>query len=303
MAKAKAKKEKKTKKFQKPSKHQLKEWLIDVLLWLLGCLFYSAAVHIFTSPNHIAPGGVTGISTILNYSFGWRIGTLSLILNIPLFILARIFLGKKFIIRTAIVTTMLSVIMNVTEPFFPQYTGDKLLATLFGGVIMGIGISFIFLRGATSGGTDIIAKLLRAKWPHISMGRVILAIDFIVVVISGIVYHSIESVLYAVIAIFVSSRTIDYIMYGTGNGKMLMVVTKHSDEIAKAVTERMHRGVTILPVKGGYTGEEKNMLLFAVRSSEVAKLNKIIRSIDPNPFTIITEAGEILGEGFKLKED
>lgn len=298
------KKENKTAiKLKAPTRKQAKEAIIDVLLWTVGCALYSAAVHIFTAPNNIAPGGVTGIATVLHYSLGWRIGTTSLLLNVPLFVLAAVFLGKRFILRTAIVTTLLSAVMNITEPFLPAYTGDKLLAALFGGLLMGAGLALIFLRGATSGGTDILAKLLRSKWQYISMGRVVLAIDFIVVVISGIVYRSVESMLYAIIAIFVSSRVIDYIMYGTGNGKMLMVVTKHSDEIIERVTHSMHRGVTVLPVKGGYTGEEKNMLVFAVRSSEVARLYKIIRSIDPGSFTIVTEAGEILGEGFKVNPD
>lgn len=285
------------------SRRKIREITPDLLLWLVGCLFYSAAVHTFTSPNRIAPGGVTGLASVVNYCFGWRIGTLSFIMNVPLFILAAIFLGRRFIVRTAFVTTLISLVMNMIEPFAPQYTGDRLLAALFGGLFMGIGSAFIFLRGATTGGVDILAKLFRIKWQHISIGRLILFMDIVVVVISGFVYHSLESALYAVITIFVSSRAIDYIMYGTGNGKMLMVITKRSGEITKAVTEKMNRGVTIVPIKGGYTGEDKTMLIFAVRTSEVARLNKIIRSIDTNPFTIISEAGEILGEGFKNTSD
>ena len=148
-----------------------------------------------------------------------------------------------------------------------------------------------------------MGRLMRLKWPHISMGRVILAADLLVIVISGIVFKSIESVLYAIITVFVSSRAIDYILYGTGNGKMLMVFTEKADDIAKAITGQTPRGVSILPVKGGYTGKDKNMVICAVRSSEVSRINKIINSVDPNTFTIISEAGEILGEGFKSADE
>ena len=180
----------------------------------------------------------------------------------------------------------------------PSYTGDTLLAACFCGVLSGIGLAIIFIRDATTGGTDVIAKLVHKKFQHISIGTVILLADALVAITSGIVYKNFESVLYAAIVIFISSRTIDYIIYGTGGGKMLLIVTDYADEIIKAITEELSRGVTVLPVKGGYTGEDKNMLMCAIRSHEIAKLNRIIRSVDEKAFVIVTEAGEILGEGF-----
>lgn len=277
---------------------------IDVLYWLAGCFLYALGLNLFLAPNHIAQGGVTGAATLLNYLIPQvTIGQFALLLNIPLFLVAWKFLGVKFLVRSAIVTTMLSAVIDILALFIPKFDGNLILAAIFGGALSGAGLSLIFLRGATSGGTDVLARLLRLKWPHISMGRVIMMADLCIVTAAGFVYGNLESVLYATIVVFMSSKVIDYIMYGTGNGKLLMVITNHAKEISARVTKEMHRGVTILPVQGGYTGENKNMIICAVRSSEVARLSKIIRSIDEAPFIIVSEAGEILGEGFKAGSD
>ncbi len=281
----------------------VREGVTDVLMWIIGCLLYAAAMNVFNVPNQIAPGGVSGIAMLLNHLFHTPIGLMVLAINVPIFLIAWKFLGWRFLLNSMIATVLLSVSIDVTAPFLPAYQGDRLLAALFGGVLSGAGMALIFIRGATTGGVDIISRLLRRKWPHLPMGRLIMFCDLVVVAAAWIVYGNMESALYAIIVIFVSGQVIDYIMYGTGNGKMLFVVTTHAKEIADAVTKEMHRGVSILPVRGGYTGEDKNMLICAVRSSEVARLSRIIRRIDQNPFIVVAEAGEILGEGFKTGEE
>lgn len=281
----------------------VREKVIDVLMWIAGCLLYAVSMNMFNVPNQIAPGGVSGIATLLNYLFHTPIGVMVLAINVPIFLIAWKFLGWRFLLNSMIVTVLFSVAIDVTALFLPVYQGDRLLAALFGGVLSGAGMALIFIRGATTGGVDIISRLLRRKWPHLPMGRLIMFCDLFVVAAAWIVYGNMESALYAIIVIFVSGQVIDYLMYGTGNGKMLFVVTTRAQEIAGAVTKEMHRGVSILPVRGGYTGEEKNMLICAVRSSEVARLSRIIRRIDQNPFIVVAEAGEILGEGFKTGED
>lgn len=280
-------------------KQKIKEILIDILFCGIGGMLFSLSVNMFTSPNQIAPGGFTGIATLLNYLFELPIGTMIFILNIPLFALAYKFFGRDFIFKTLIVTLYVSLIIDLTERFIPTYAGDRLLAALFGGVLSGGGLALVFLRGATTGGTDILAKLLRIKWPYISMGSVILFADLAVVIASGFVYRNIESVLYAIIVLFVSSRSIDYMLYGRGYGKVLTIFTTNGEEMAKTITDEMRRGVSIAPAKGGYTGENRSMLICAVRISEVPKLSKIIKKNDPDAFVIITEAGEIFGRGFK----
>ncbi|HIT54549.1 MAG TPA: YitT family protein [Candidatus Fimivicinus intestinavium] len=300
-----AKKRPEPRAFGSPRKRgsRVRERFIDVLLWIVGCLLYAVAMNVFNVPNHIAPGGVSGLATLLNYLIHTPVGVMVLIINIPIFLVAWRFLGWRFLLNSMIVTVLLSVSIDVTALFLPAYQGDRLLAALFGGVLSGAGMALIFIRGATTGGVDIISRLLRQKWPHLPMGQLIMFCDLVVVVAAWLVYGNMESALYATIVIFVSGQVIDHIMYGTGNGKMLFVVTTHAREIAGAVTKEMHRGVSILPVRGGYTGEDKNMLICAVRSSEVARLGRIIRRIDPAPFIVVAEAGEILGEGFKMGED
>lgn len=282
------------------SKENAKNYTIDLLFWLAGCSCYAFSTAMFTAPNHIAAGGATGLAIVLNYVAPQiPIGTWSFIINIPLFILAWRVIGLKFIFRSAIVTVMLSIVIDLFSLFVPAYTGNPLLAVIFGGVCNGTGLALIFLRGATSGGTDILARVIRTKFAHIPMGRMILFIDCIVIVISGFVFKSLESVLYALIVVFISSKTIDSIMYRTGSGKLLMVVTDNARKMSDAITSEMHRGVTLLPVRGGYTGKEKSMLIIAVRNNEVSHAYRIIHEFEPKPFIIISDAGEILGEGFK----
>ena len=289
---------------KKPTKKAVITFLTDNIIWLAGCSLYSVGVLIFAVPNGIAQSGITGLSIIINHLIHTPVGLTNLVLNIPLTILAWVFIGRSFVARTFWVTVMLSVALDVFTPLLKSYayTGDKLLAALFCGAISGFSLALVLMRGATTGGVDTIARLFRYKWPHISMGRVILVADIIVIITAAVVFKSVESALYAAIVIFVSSRVIDYVLYGTRSGKMLMVVTKNAPEISKALTSQINRGVTVLPVQGGYTGQEKKMLICAVRDNEVSKLNKVIWQIDPNPFIIISEAGEILGEGFKMPE-
>ena len=285
-------------------KKKILDVLVDNLFWLAGCISYSAGVTIFAVPNNLAQSGMTGVAIIVNYLIHTPIGITNFVLNVPLFILAWLFVGKKFTIKTLWVTTMLSFVMDamtamISKGIIPAYKGDKLLACIFCGALCGLGLSLAFLRNATTGGTDIIMRLLKRIWPHYSMGKLIMALDGIVVVSAAIVFRSAESALYAAILIFISSRVVDYVMYGAGNGKMLLVFTDKAHEVSKAITSRMTRGVSIVPVEGGYTGEHKSMLICVLRSSEVSKVRKIIKDADPCTFKVITEAREVLGEGFR----
>ncbi len=289
----------------KINKKRIVDFLIDNVFFLIGCISYSAGVTIFAVPNNLAQSGMTGVAIILNYLIHTPIGITNFVLNVPLFIMAWIFIGKKFTIKTLYVTTMLSVIMDVMTSFInkgyiPAYdNGDKLLACIFCGALSGFGLSFAFLRNSTTGGTDIIMRLLKLLMPQYSMGRLTMVLDAIVVIAAAIVFKSAESALYAAILIFICSQVVDFIMYGASNGKILLVFTEKAHEVSDAVTSKMNRGISIVPVEGGYTGEKKSMLICVLRSSEVAKARKIIKGVDPNTFIVITEAREILGEGFK----
>ncbi len=278
--------------------------IFDFIFFVLGSLIFGLGINMFALPNNISCGGATGAATLINFVFPkLPVGATMLALNIPLFVLAFIFLGRKLFIKSFFATVIMSAVTDAVKPFVPSGTDNRLLAAIFYGVCMGIGLSLILIRGATSGGSDILGKLINKKFPHISLGRAVFAVDCIVVISSGFVFGSIEDALYAAIVVFISGEIIDMILYGMDKSKTFLIVTTKAEEISAAVTSGMHRGISVLPVRGGYTNEEKNMLICAVRASEAAKLNKIIRSVDKYAFTIVMEAGEIMGEGFKVSEE
>lgn len=292
----------KTKKIKREREHKkfpLKMIFIDLLFMTAGAVLYAVSVNMFTSPNQFAPGGVTGLAIIIEHLTAAPVGIMMFMLNVPLLIIGFIKLGRYMVLRTLAATVLVSVFVDGLKPFLPVYTEDKLLSAIFGGLLAGGGLVLVFLRGATTGGTDILARLLQLKWPYLSFGRLILGVDMLVVILGGLIFHSLDSVLYASILIFVSSKVIDTVLYGTGNGKLMMVITDEGDEIAEAVTKSMKRGITVLPGKGGYTGGDKDVLMCAVRRNELYRLRALVRRYDPNAFMMITEVGEILGEGFQ----
>ena len=291
---------KKRNRIQSEKKSKVLSGFVDILCFIVGASIYAVGVNMFSVPNNIASGGATGISVMLNYLFPvLPVGMTILAINIPLFILAFIFLGRKLFAKSFIATIILSVMIDVLSKYVPAGTDDKILASLFYGITSGIGLALIFSRNATSGGSDIIAKLINKYFPHVPMGRAVFFVDCLVVITAGIVYGNIESSLYAAIVVFVCGEVIDMILYGMSNARTFLIVTTKPEEMSQAIFKNANRGVTVLPVKGGYTHEEKSMLVCAVRNSEASKINKTIREIDDQAFTIITEAGEILGKGFK----
>lgn len=278
--------------------------LTDSLFFVLGSLLYSVSVKTFTAPNQIAPGGITGLATVLNYLIGTPIGMLILLLNTPIFLWAVWEMGYRLVAKTIAATAISSLAIDLMGLILPVYRGNPMLAAIFGGVLEGIGLSCIFMRGGTTGGTDMAARLLGRRFRHISMGKLMMGIDAVVVLISAAAFQSLESALYAFIAIFVSTRLIDAILYGTdiGTGKMIFVVSEKNQEIANLIMTELERGVTFLKSKGGYSGREGEVLLCAVRRDEVHRVQDMIHSVDHNAFSIVGDAGEISGEGFRERK-
>ncbi len=268
-------------------------------LWIVGCILYSIGVNFFSVPNNIAQSGVTGVAVIINYLFDLPVGTVNFALNLPLLMLMLIFLGKQLFFRTLWVSVLLSTALDLVGLINFEYTGDKILAALFCGLFQGAGLGLVMITGATSGGTDIIAMLAHKKWPHMTVGRVVLIADAMVVTAGMFVFRSIESGLYAIILIFVSTKVIDSMIYGVGNGKMLMIVTEKADEVSQAIVHSSPRGVSILPAIGAYTGQAKNVLLCVARKHEISDIIATVKTVDDKTFIIICEANEILGKGFK----
>ena len=273
--------------------------LSTFLFNIVGCFVYSVGVTVFITPNEISPGGFTGIATIITYLLGFKSGMVLLVINIPVLILGFLKFGKEFIAKTALVTVMLSAVLSLTEYILPPLKTDKILAGIFGGILMGLGMSLILLRGATTGGVDIIAKLVNSKFRHISVGRLILFMDAAVIALAAVVYKNAESALYSVMSLYASSKMLDAMLYGADRGKIVYIVTDRAADIGKAVGERMRRGATLIRATGGYTGKEKNLLMCVLRIQEVSALYSIAEEFDPTAFIFVCDAGEIIGEGFK----
>lgn len=283
-------------------KKRAKEIALDFLFYLSGCAVYSVALNCFIEPNSLVIGGFSGLAIIIKHLFGFPVGALIAVLNIPLFIIGYKLIGKSFIVKSAIATALMSVLIDLSAPYLPHFKGDTVLAALAGGVSSGIGLALIFIRGASTGGTDIIAKLVSLKFKHISVGRVIMVADGLVIALSAIIYKSAQSVLYSVVMIFVSTNIIDYIIYGSKSGKLLLAVTDKKDIICEKINNYVKRGVTIVPVVGAYTKTSRSMLFIAVRSNEISKIYKVIYESDECAFITLIDAREILGRGFNNYE-
>ena len=278
-------------------RNKIKEILFDTFVFIIGGILYSVAINCFLSKNNILNGGFTGIATILNFLFELPIGTVIFIMNIPVFVVAFKKLGAKFVLRTIWATFINSTFIDLGT-FLPVYKNDLLLSSLFGGALVGLSLGIIFIRNATTGGVDIIAKLVKLKFPHISIGRSILIFDAFVVIIGGFIYKNFESMLYASVVIFVSAQVLDYVIFGVSRGAMILIISEQSEKLRNLIITDLDRGVTVLKAQGGYSKTEKDVLLCACFDNQTHKLIKKIKSADENAFFIITQSKQILGNGF-----
>lgn len=276
----------------------LSSYPVDVLFIFLGTAIYAFGIYAFTVPNQIAPGGVTGLATVINAFTGIKIGTIVTVFNVPLLIFGFTKLGKRFLLNTLLSTVSFNLLYDYIYPFLPNYRGNTLLAAIFGGLFIGLGIAIVFMRGGSTGGMDIVNKAVQVKKPHISLGKISFITDLIVISIAAVSFRSLESALYAVIAMFVSSKTIDALIYGTNVGKMVLIVSSKSEEIAKLIVSDLFRGCTIVDAHGAYSGQSKKVLLCACKNVEFYNLKHIVKRLDPRAFMIVSEAGEVFGEGF-----
>ena len=280
---------------------RVKTILLDLAFMAAGAVVYAVSVNAFTSPNNIAPGGVTGIATMLNYLFSTPIGLVAFLINIPIILWAVVEIGYKLVAKSVVAILLSSVAIDLLAPIIPSYQGNMILVALFAGLCEGLGLSLTFLRGATTGGTDMLARLLGRRKPHLSMGKLMLAVDGLIVLASAFVYGSIENAMYACIVIFVSTRLIDSILYGTdvGTGKLFFVMSPKVRQMGDRIIREVDRTVTYLDSHGGYTNEPGETMLCAVRRFEVFQVQAIIREEDRDAFVIVGDAGQITGEGFR----
>lgn len=262
---------------------------------LLGSLIGGAAYPLFMTPNRIAPGGITGVATILNHLLGVPVGTVSLLLNVPLFLISYRAMGRVFVFRSLVATILFSLFIDVLP--LRVVTTDPLLGTLFGGVLLGIGLGLIMRGGATSGGSDMIARMVHRRFQFISVGSFLFAIDFAVILAAGFLIGTTEA-LYALINIFLTSKVMDTVIIGFSGNKACFVISNRWKEISSRILREMDRGVTQLSARGAYSGEERPTLLCVISRSEIMAFKRILREEDENAFVIIVEAHEAIGDGF-----
>ncbi len=276
-------------------------WVVDIVIILAGSGIYSLAVHCFTSPNDIAPGGVTGIATIISHVTDLKVGALIAVINIPLLIAGFFLLNKKTMIKTLISVAAVTFMTDYLFQRVPVYIADNgsgILAAVFGGLLMGVGLGIVYCREGTTGGTDIVNKIINRFRPEIKLGQISLVLNAAVAVFSWIVYKDLDVVLYALVSIFVEARLIDVIVYGGLEGKLLMIFSQKPQEIAEKLL-MMRRGVTLLKGQGAYSGDDRQVVCIAVHKNEYVKVKRIVKETDPEAFVIITGASEVLGKGFQ----
>ena len=267
---------------------------------MIGCILGGAAYPLFLTPNHIAPGGLTGIAVIFNYLWQVPVGTVSLLLNVPLFVVGYHTMGKVFAFRSLVATLLFYLMIDIL-PLQPM-TEDPLLSTLFGGVLLGIGLGLILRGGATTGGTDMLAKMVHRRLQFISTGTFLFAFDFLVVSASGMIIGATEA-LYALINIYVTSRVIDALVMGFSGNKACLIISAAWETIMRRIMDEMDRGVTLLSAKGGYTGEERPTIYCVISRAEIMALKQIVQEEDEGAFMTIMEAHEAIGDGFSGMQD
>lgn len=275
--------------------------LDSIIAIIVGTAIMGFGINSFNIPNHLAEGGITGISILIKLLFpAVDQGIVFFALNIPLFILGWKILGRTSFIYTILGTVSLSVFLSVFDSVLPLPMDDRLLASLYAGVAVGIGLGIIFLYGGTTGGVDIIARMLQKYW-GVSMGRTLFFSD-ILVICASLIYLNLESAMYTLVAVFIAARVIDFFQDGAYAGKALTIISERAEDISKQILE-LGRGVTLLSGKGAFSGAEKQIVYVVVSRNEVMRYKNIIQEIDPHAFLIVNDVHEVLGEGFTLDEN
>lgn len=270
--------------------------MMEYVYILIGSAIVAVSFNVFLLPNRVASGGVSGISTIAYAVFGWQPAYVQWALNIPLFISGVVLLGRQFGVKTLVGTLFLPFVVYLTKDVEPA-THDPLLGSLFGGIGVGLGLGIVFRGKASTGGTDLAAQIIH-KYTGLSLGMCVILIDGLIVLTAAFVFD-IEQALYALIALYVTSKTIDLVQIGLGYSKMAMIITNEEEKVRHAILHEIDRGVTKLSGYGGYTNHERPVLMCVVQQAEFTKLKQLVKSIDPSAFVIVMNAAEVLGEGFK----
>ena len=273
--------------------------MLDLLFSVVGSAVLALAIAVFTVPNDIAPGGVSGLATALTHITPISVGLWALLLNVPLLLGAWRMMGFHSLLTTLFATVLLSALIDLFGAVFPPYTGNTLLAAFAGGVLSGAGVGLLFLRGISTGGTDLLALLLHRVLPNVPNGVLLLLADSAVVIFAVLIFRDLDVALYSAITIYISSKVIDAMAQGVDYAKVVYTVTDHGSEVSNALIQNTPRGTTLVSAEGGYTADRKQIVITVTRRSYLAQTLKLIKQTDPAAFTFVTDATEVHGEGFK----
>ena len=274
--------------------------LADVVKILVGCALFGVGFNMFLEPNHMNGGGLSGLAMIAVHWIGnptISIGTVTMLINIPLFIIGGWKIGKKFFFSSLLGMIALSVAIDATS-MLPALQVDPLLAALYGGVLGGLGLGLVFTTGATTGGSDIIVRFLKRRWRNVPIGTINIIFDAIVVALTGIAFQEVSSALYCGICVFIMGQVIDAVVYRFDYSKVALIISKEHERVAQKISEELGRGATFLNGEGAYSHTGLKVVLTAVKRQQLAELKTLVVSVDPDAFIIVQEAHQVLGDGF-----
>lgn len=276
----------------------MKRKIQDYSMITVSSVIYAVGISLFLDPNNLAPGGVTGIAIIINRLCGLPTGTLILLLNVPLLFIGIWKFGWRFLLSTSYAILLISLVTDLIAPIGAA-TRDPLLASVIGGALSAVALGLIFRAGATTGGTDIVVRLLRIRYPHLRTSTLFLLTDLLIAGCSGFVFGDIDVVLYAVIAIFIMSFVMDMVLYGMDEAKLLYIISDRPEDIAGRLLREIDIGVTYLEGEGAYSNQNKKVILCVTKKQQAPRIEVVVKEEDPHAFMIITRASEIYGEGYK----
>ena len=279
-------------------KHTKLSLLKDVLVTAFGCGLFGLGFSLFLEPNGLNAGGLSGLAMVLVHltDFG-TVGLLTALMNIPLFIVAGMKIGKKFFIGSLLGMAFSSVFIDLFA-LIPPVGLEPLVGALYGGAVCGVGLGFVFAAGVSTGGSDIIVRLLKLRWRNVPIGVINMAFDSCVAVLTGLVYGDIRVALYSGVAIFVTGKVIDVVVYRFDYSKVALIITGHYEQVVEAISQKLDRGATYLHGEGSYSHKHTKVVLTAIKKQQLAELKELVVQIDPNAFIIVQEAHQVLGDGF-----
>jgi len=282
------------------NKTSVKQQCIKYLVIVLGVAIYAVGFQFFHFPNSIVAGGVVGVAMIINRLSGLPVGVLTIIMNIPLFIIAWRHFGLGFMISSLVGMGLSSVAVDLLSLSDFAATGDPMLAAIIGGVIKGFGLGLIYYVGATTGGVDIVAKLLRRRFAQINFGTMMLLMDVVIISLYAVILGKYDSAMYSMIGMFVVSKVVDLVLYGIDNSNLCYIISENSEDMIREILSGpMHRGVTVLEGEGAYSHREKKILMCVIKRTQIGEIRNLVRSVDEHAFFIVVDAKNVFGNGFE----